>query len=476
MKVLFINSNVERNPFPVVPLGLCYVASNLEGHTIEFLDLVFKKNPEQSIIAALRSFRPDVVCVGIRNIDNVDYFSPRFYLEEIRLKIIDTVKAHTCAKIIIGGSAVNISPERVFSFLDADFGIYGEGEESLNELLQSLEHGSLYTAVQGLVYKKDGEVVCNGPARVRDLSKIKFPRAYRWVQIKKYARYSSKINIQTKRGCPLHCSYCVYNRIEGSRVRLRPPEAVADEIADAISSTGIRDIEFTDSVFNVPLSHASAICREIIKRNIKANFSTMGINPKFVTPEFVRLLEDAGFNEISVTPESASQKVIDGFCKGFMKEDIIQAAALLEKSALNVIWYFMFGGPGETSETAEETIDFIKTHIPPHHLILSVGAVRIYSNTALERIALEEGVISGKTDLLYPTFYQSQSVAPEHIKTQIQRLIQDLPNCIALEDNNIGMFYRILSVIISGYLRATKSRTPIWKYLIQLNRIKAALK
>ena len=72
MRVLLINSNRFKQPWPVIPFGLCCVASAVEeaGHEVKFLDLCFSRNPTRDIGQTVETFDPDVVGVSIRNIDN----------------------------------------------------------------------------------------------------------------------------------------------------------------------------------------------------------------------------------------------------------------------------------------------------------------------------------------------------------------------------------------------------------------------
>ncbi|MCK4505728.1 MAG: cobalamin-dependent protein, partial [Candidatus Aegiribacteria sp.] len=86
MKILLISSNRERHPWPIPPIGACYVASSLEhsGFDVQLLDILFSENPSSAITEKIRRFLPDMVAVSIRNIDNVDQQSPYFYLTDVK--------------------------------------------------------------------------------------------------------------------------------------------------------------------------------------------------------------------------------------------------------------------------------------------------------------------------------------------------------------------------------------------------------
>src|SRR5262245_36356186 len=113
MNVLLVNPNREQMPWPVVPVGLCTVASSLAraGHDVDVLDLTFSRDPRRDTLARVRERAPALIGVTIRNIDNCNFESPHFYLEEIRDAVIHPIRElGSSAPIVIGGSAVNVSP------------------------------------------------------------------------------------------------------------------------------------------------------------------------------------------------------------------------------------------------------------------------------------------------------------------------------------------------------------------------------
>ncbi|HVR18895.1 MAG TPA: cobalamin-dependent protein, partial [Polyangiaceae bacterium] len=80
MNVLLVNPNREQMPWPVVPVGLCTVASALRraGHDVDVLDLTFSRDIRRDLLARVRTRAPELVGVTIRNIDNCNFESPHF--------------------------------------------------------------------------------------------------------------------------------------------------------------------------------------------------------------------------------------------------------------------------------------------------------------------------------------------------------------------------------------------------------------
>src|SRR5680860_1345285 len=94
-KVLLINSNRFKHPWPVIPFGLCYIATILEAngsHNVSFLDLCFSTNCEKDIKNAIKNFVPDVVGISIRNIDDTGGYDIHFLLEDVKNDVVDYCK------------------------------------------------------------------------------------------------------------------------------------------------------------------------------------------------------------------------------------------------------------------------------------------------------------------------------------------------------------------------------------------------
>ncbi len=466
MKVLLISSNRERHPWPVLPIGACYTASGLEksGYEVQLLDILYSDNPASMITACIDQYQPDLVGISIRNIDNVDQQDPFFYLEEVIEKVIEPVKKSSSAPLVIGGSAVSVMPERIMDYLGVDYAISGEGEDAMVQFVRYQEREADVSTVNGLLYRKSNRIIRNPIIRIKELDELAPPRIYRWVDWGKYRLNYTPYPVQTKRGCALKCSYCVYNNIEGRQYRLRDPESVVDEIEDIVANCNPLVIEFTDSTFNIPLDHAMAICREIVKRNIRVSFNTMGINPANVTEEFAILMKAANFMEISCTPESGSARMLESLGKNFTLDDVRRAAECLRKVDLPVVWYFLFGGPGEDETTIKETFDFIEENIRKKDLVFITSGIRIFPGSPLYSYALEKGGIPEDTDILRPFWFQPEGVSTERMLYLINREVITHCNYINLQDNtDESVLARTLKRIYS----LIRIKNPVWTNIMR---------
>ena len=270
MKILLISANNERLPYPVAPIGIAYIAKALQdkGHAVRLTDLCFVEDGCSSIAKTLQDFNPDVIGISIRNIDNLTYHKSVFYMPEIR-RIVDFLKTRTSAPLVVGGSGFSIFPEEVLRYLGLETGIVGEGETAFVQLLDVIENGGRPYHIQNLCYIKDGRFNSNGVM----YNQFNSQPDRSLLNNGAYLELGGMANIQSKRGCPFKCSYCTYPGIEGAMLRLRRPADVAEELKEMRLHYGIDYVFFVDDVFNFPEEHAVEVCEEIIKHDVKINWT-----------------------------------------------------------------------------------------------------------------------------------------------------------------------------------------------------------
>ena len=139
MRVMLIYSNRTRLMEPAPPIGLSYVATAARqaGHDVRFVDLMMSREPLAELRAALNEFKPEVAGFSVRNIDNIVAQRPSWHLDEVR-EMIAAVRAHSAARVVLGGPAVSILGATALERLDADFVVVGEGETAFPRLLSAL--------------------------------------------------------------------------------------------------------------------------------------------------------------------------------------------------------------------------------------------------------------------------------------------------------------------------------------------------
>ena len=476
MRVLLINSNRFKQPWPVIPFGLCCVASSLEeaGHTVEMLDLCFSYHPAKEIAGAVKEFEPEVVGVSIRNIDNSAGYNTQFLLEDVRQDVIAPLKQVFDGPIVIGGPSVGISAREILEYLDLEYAIRGDGEAAMIEFLRRLERSESLARMGSLVQRQNTTILQdNPPMKVHDLDKLPMARVYRYVDVHRYRKYGSPLQIQTKRGCALSCTYCTYNQIEGRHWRLRDPELVADEIEDMVKHTGIRHVEFTDSTFNIPLDHCKAVLRAIITKKMNLKMRTMGLNPGAVDEDLVELLKQAGFCDVDLGAESGCDRTLAGLGKNFCKSQVLRAGELLRAKGIPVTWYLLVGGPGETTQTLAETFATMDQAAGMWDLVNIGVGVRVYNGSPIAKALRDQHPSVTQDNFLSPVAYEPEALSLDKVKALTKQAALMRTNYFMYdEDETIPVAVLALG---SWLMQTFAPRQPIWRLFIVLRYLQKAL-
>jgi radical SAM superfamily enzyme YgiQ (UPF0313 family) len=398
MKVLLISPNTEKTEIPVSPMGLACVAAAARqaGHEVLVVDMMPAEASLAQLGERLRAFSPDVVGVSVRNIDDQNMEQPRFLLPFVR-EVIAACRRGTAAPVVVGGAGYSIFPESALAYLGADMGLQGEGELAFPALLAALAEGGELSRVPGLYLPGRGRQGERSFARTLD--ELPFPAVgdlaispedrHLWVQV------------QSGRGCPLGCSYCSTEAVEGRVKRKRSPAVIVRELAHLVA-LGFRRFYFVDNTFNLPLAHAKEVCRQIIAARLDVKWMCI-IYPGFVDTELVDLLARAGCTHVSLGFESGSPEILARMHKRFLPDGVRAAARLLAEAGIRQMGFLMFGGPGETRETVEESIALAE-ELPLETVKVTIG-IRIYPDTDLARTAVARGLIAADDPLLEPRFY-----------------------------------------------------------------------
>lgn len=471
-RVLLVSTNRERQPYPVVPNGLACVASALDaaGHRVRFLDLCFAKDPIATASEAGRSFRPDIVGVSVRNIDNSDAIALRHYTPEARGVLHALREAAPRARVIAGGAAFGVAPEALFRDLGVDYAVAGDGERASVALVDALTSGDPIEALPGLVRERNGTVVFTPPGEDADLDSLPAPALHRWIDLARYQRHGATIPIQTKRGCVYKCVYCTYRNVEGWGYRTRDPELVADEIEELKIKAHVRHFDFVDSTFNSPPGHAIATCEAIIRRRLRVQLDTTNFTPATASPELLHTMKSAGFRTLGITAESASDAVLERLEKGFSAAKVREVAERVERQGIRTLWIFLVGGPGENAGTLEETLSFADWRLNRGDAVYLTVGLRIYPGTTLHRIAIGEGVVPADSTLLDPAFYFSSALQFDATVSRLKHFASSHGRFMFSADSRSAVLPYLTRA--ASVLRLPR---PHWQYMGLFQRVARAM-
>jgi radical SAM superfamily enzyme YgiQ (UPF0313 family) len=265
MRILLISANTERINMPTLPLGLACVAAATQkaGHGVAMVDLMAEKDVRSVLKEAIEGFRPNLIGLSVRNIDDQNMENPRFLLDPIK-EIVAACRVLSEAPIVLGGAGYSIFPERALSFLGADMGIEGEGEVVFPELIARMGRGASLSGLPGLYLSSHG--LQGKRIFAKHLDILPLPTTDLWSM--PLGKRDLWMPVQTRRGCPLNCSYCSTGTIEGRMIRRHSPRAMVQWIA-SLEKAGVHQFYFVDNTFNLPARYAKEICRKLIGDGLK---------------------------------------------------------------------------------------------------------------------------------------------------------------------------------------------------------------
>ena len=418
MKVLLISANTERINLTPLPLGLNCVAAATRrgGHDVRVLDLMAENDSGLPIREAILSFHPGVIGISVRNIDDQNR-QGRFLLDEVK-HIVRSCRDLSDAPIVLGGAGYSIFPESVLNYLEADMGIQGEGEAAFPILVDCIERRTDLFGIPGLYLR--GRGLQGKRTFIKDLDSLPVSGTHKFLASQDRRLW---LPFQTRRGCPLNCSYCSTSTIEGLAIRKRSPEAAVAELARCVEA-GFRQIFFVDNTFNLPPGYAKELCGKIIDRNLDISWRCI-LYPGKVDEKLAALMAEAGCTEVSLGFESGCERILLSMNKKFNLREVRRTAEMLARHGIRQQGFLMLGGPGETRESVLESLTFADS-LPLDQLKITSG-IRIYPQTALARAAINEGMISPDCDLLLPKFYLVRELE-EWLSETVKTWMADRPH------------------------------------------------
>ena len=165
--------------------------------------------------------------------------------------------------------------------------------------------------------------------------------------------------VLTSRGCPYECTFCASPKLCGRRIRFRSPRNVIDEVHYLVDNYGVKEIHFEDDNLTLKRSHIEEICRLLIAEEIPISWACPnGIRADKVDAELIALMKRSGCYCFNLGVESAKREILKNIKKHESLATINGAIKMRAKAGISCQGSFIFGLPGETAETLEETIRF----------------------------------------------------------------------------------------------------------------------
>lgn len=433
MNILLLNPSTFRISMGP-PLGLRYISAILKQNgfdNVAWVDL--HQDPASKF--ELEIMKADII--GIHTVS-------RMFPEAAR--IAQTAKGlNPNLKVIIGGPHASLEPEEVVSVEAVDVAVIGEGEYAFLELVKELEKGGGLSGIEGIYYKTDGIIRKNAPRKwIENLDEVPFPDFELFGGHKRYLLWPSYSSaaIAASRSCPYVCTVCqpALKEIIGP-YRQRSVKNVIAEINFMTERYGIRKFNFLDNTFTVNRDWVVRFCEELIKRQLRIEWSCAGTVGN-VDKELFMQMKKAGCSLIAFGIESGSQYVLNNVLH--KRHSIERAREIIreaKEAKLQTHCWFMVGIPGETKEQIFETVEFAKG-IGSDSLMFSVVVPQPHA--AIEKTSKEKKWILPHqlSDLekagLYPfsrfktdewlgrsSLFKTDEWAPEFIEDVKERIVRD---------------------------------------------------
>ena len=356
MKITLVNppypQSVHSHP-PFIPLGIAYLGAVAEkaGHHVTVIDCQAEKLTYETFRSRIAQTPSDVIGVTATTL-----------LYKSAMKLISIAKeVQPNAVTMLGGSHVTFWDENALNeYPSLDIVVRREGEQTFVELLGNLEGKASLSNVLGITYRNGGKVARN-PDRpfIADLDAIPFP-AHHLLPLENL-KHNGKIlfPLVSSRGCVYWCDFCSTVRMFGRGYRMRSPKNVVDEMQLIHDKYGVDQVTFYDDAFTVDRNRVLKICEELHARKLHMIWDC-GTRVDMVDRELMKTMRDAGCIAVWLGVESGSEAILGAMNKSIKLDQTRKAYKTAHEVGLMTIANVVLGFPGETEQTARETIRFVR--------------------------------------------------------------------------------------------------------------------
>lgn len=381
---------IQEGPKFNVPLSVLHLGSYIQskGYEVKIVDGNIEDNYEQLIAEeAKRS-----LCVGFSAM--TDQIS-----EARRVARFLKKKAGLKVPIVFGGVHATLFPEQTVVDPLIDFAVYGEGELSFWHLLEALRGERSQDRLRGTAFlNRKGKFFFKPRTQQFNFQKMPFIDYSLLSPFVQKQFEENFISMQTSRGCPYQCTFCINAVIEENTLwRAWSPERVIKEIKNLKKSWGVSKLFFWDENFFVNKKRVEGILTKLEKENIKINWYAEAradyFHQNFLGQFLLKRIRKNGCLRFGIGAESGSQHMLDVYNKRTTPAQILKSAKLCCQSDINPTYSFMIGAPGETKTDIRKTVKLIGKifKVCPTTRILGPQLFRPYPGSVLYQECLKSG-------------------------------------------------------------------------------------
>jgi radical SAM superfamily enzyme YgiQ (UPF0313 family) len=342
----------EHLPYYPFPFWLSYGASILkkEGYSAILKDCIAEGMPKEEFIDWLKRKSPDIVVI--------ETATASIYNDlELTKRISEEIETTT----VLCGPHVTALPHETLENKFVNFVIIGEYEYALKNLVDKLDSGKDTSKLNGVCFREGNKTIINPRAPLIDnLDELPFPIRDS-LPMEKYidpfCKHAPNAQMISSRGCPNQCSFCLEPLVYGKKnYRMRSPENVVDEMEYLVNNYKVKEIYFDDSSFSVNRTRVDKICQEILDRGLDIYWSCMADSN--LRKDTLKKMNSAGCIALKFGVETSDIQILKNINKPFSSQDAKSVVEDCKKVGIETHATFIFGLPGETSNTINKTMKF----------------------------------------------------------------------------------------------------------------------
>lgn len=431
-------SGVWATLWPPVSLTTASAILETDGHQIQVIDFPAKVWGIDQLIKIIRKQQPDF---AIWNTGTPSLSSD--------LHLAKLIKSHSPLTVTgVIGTHVTVNPDDALERSSLDIVIRGEPEPIIQNICRHEKHQ--WETINGISYRKqkDGGIYHNPAAMLLTADAIPAP-AWHHLDIKPYRlplKGKPFLMVTPIRGCPYRCSFCTAPIYYGGKLRKRPIKNVIHEIEENISRHRVNDFFIWADTFTADVNYVKEFCRTIINRGLRLSW-TCNSRVDTIDHETLSLMKKAGLWMISFGLESGNDKILASTGKGICVEQSVAAVSMAHNVGIKVAGHFIFGLPGETEKTMEETLKlalelpmdiaqfYVASPFPGTRLYeeaLQNGWLRLNANPSQDHATMElPGLPSHKVNdfrhMSYKKFYSRPKTFLKLLSMTRRQMVTDLP-------------------------------------------------
>jgi radical SAM superfamily enzyme YgiQ (UPF0313 family) len=337
------------------PYTLALMAAMLRdaGMQIRLIDATAERISIDQVIARLDSegFRPTLIV-----------FPSTTPTLDADVDAIGRLKARYDAPMFCFGPHASTVPDLAMTRVAAVDGMFvGEPEEGLAQLA-GLDSLSEIGAVASLTWRQDGGAVVPHRTHGSYSGFLQMPyAAWDLVPLKNYSLPlvdKPYVIVETSRGCPYSCDFCVAPIHQGHKFRERSAKTLVDEIERTYREHGIEYFYLWGDTVTLNVKSFSAFCDELIARQLPIQWFGNARADNLTDPAFVHRLRRAGCWMLALGIETESEDVRKDMVKRLESQKIEAAFRNMRDAGIKSFAFFIFGYPGETLETMNQTVNY----------------------------------------------------------------------------------------------------------------------